>query len=236
MLKWICRRLARFSIKHDLTHAWPMAFFMTGYMVWFSLIEMIPRKYYLQVILLPDRYIPFVEQFVIPYYSWFFFVGFGLVLVYFRDRNEYDRMCTTLMLGMGLFLIVSTFLPTRQPLRIASFPRHNIFTKLIGKLWLTDTPTNVWPSIHVYNTAAIETAFFHADHPALKKKPFRIATMIWSVLIILSTMFIKQHSLFDVLSALSFIAIAYGIVYMSGKVVRWKKWGVWAKDFERRYG
>lgn len=232
----ILRLAARFSKRFHLSHAWPMAFFMTGYMVWFSLIEMIPRRFYLQVILQADRSIPFVEQFVIPYYSWFFYVGYGLVLIYLTDRNEFDRLCTTLMMGMTLFLLVSTFLPTRQPLRLASLPRDNIFTRLIGRLWLTDTPTNVWPSIHVYNTSAIEIAFFKADTPRTKRRSFRVITMIWAVLIILSTMFIKQHSLIDVLSALSFIAISYAIVYMSGRVLRFRRWDAFAEAFEKKYG
>ena len=232
---WIFRQIAKISKKYDLTHIWPMLFFMSGYMIWFSLIESVPRKYYLQVILEADRKIPFVEQFVIPYYSWFFYVAFGIVLLYFSDRNEYDRVCSTLMMGMTLFLLVSTFLPTRQPLRLASLPRENIFTSLIGKLWMTDTPTNVWPSIHVYNTSAIEIAFFKADTGRTKRKSFRIVTMIWAVSIILSTMFIKQHSLFDVLSALSFIAISYAVVYMAGHVIRFRKWDAWAKSFEERY-
>ena len=232
----ILRLAARFSKRFHLSHAWPMAFFMTGYMVWFSLIEMIPRRFYLQVILQADRSIPFVEQFVIPYYSWFFYVGYGLVLIYLTDRYEFDRLCTTLMMGMTLFLLVSTFLPTRQPLRLASLPRDNIFTRLIGRLWLTDTPTNVWPSIHVYNTSAIEIAFFKADTPRTKRRSFRVITMIWAVLIILSTMFIKQHSLIDVLSALSFIAISYAIVYMSGRVLRFRRWDAFAEAFEKKYG
>lgn len=232
----ILRLIARFSKRLGLYHAWPMLFFMTAYMVWFGIIESIPRRFYLQVILVVDRHIPFVEQFVIPYYSWFFYVAYGLVLIYLTDKEEFDRMCTTLMLGMALFLLVSTFLPTRQPLRIASFPRDNIFTKLIGKLWMTDTPTNVWPSIHVYNTSAIEIAFFKADTARTRKRSFRVLTLIWAILIILSTMFIKQHSLFDVLSALSFIAIAYGIVYMSGRVLKFRKWDAWAKNFEAKYG
>ena len=227
--------IARFNRKFDVGHACPMAIFMLGYMVWFSIIETIPRKFYFQVILLADRVIPFVEQFVIPYYSWFFYVAFGLVIVYIYDRNEFDRLCTMLIIGMSLFLLVSTFLPTRQPLRLASMPRDNIFTKLIGKLWTTDTPTNVWPSIHVYNTTVIEIAFFSAARGPMKKKFFRAVTFVWAVLIIMSTFFIKQHSLFDVLSALAIAAICYGVVYLSDHVIRFRKWDMKAKAFTDRY-
>ncbi len=230
----ILRQLIKYSKKYDAVHAWPMFFYMIAYLLWFSLIEILPRKYYLQVILVADRYIPFIEQFVIPYYSWFFYVAFGCVLIYLSDRNEYDRLCTMLIMGMTLFLIVSTILPTRQPLRLTALPRHNIFTRMIGKLWMTDTPTNVWPSIHVYNTTVIEIAFFKAKSRRTQNRTFRIVTLIWAVLIILSTMFCKQHSLFDVLSALSFAAIGYGIVYISGHVIHFRKWEAWVDRMEKK--
>ena len=56
------------------------------------------------------------------------------------------------------------------------------------------------------------------------KKSFRIATMIWSVLIILSTMFIKQHSLLDVLAAFLMAGILYVFVFRYGMVFRFDGW------------
>lgn len=229
------RLIATISKKYGLYHGYPMAFYMIAYMIWFAVIERIPRRYYIQVILKADRFIPLIEVFVIPYMSWFFFVAFGLVAVYYADREAFDKMCTVLMIGMTFFLLVSTFFPNKQPLRLFDLPRKNVFTWMIRKLWTTDTPTNVWPSIHVYNTAAIEIGFLKADSDRMRRRSFRVLTLIWSVLIIASTVFIKQHSLFDVLSALAIIAVAYGYVYMAGHVLRFEKWDKWALAFEKRY-
>ena len=233
---WLKRTIAAISRKYDLYHAFPMVFYLIGYMTWFAIVERVPRKYYIQVILEVDRLIPLIEIFVLPYMSWFFFVAFGLVKVYYADRDVYDKMCTILMIGMTVFLLVSTFFPNRQPLRPPAFPRDNLFTRMIGRLWTTDTPTNVWPSIHVFNTAAIEVGLLTAKEPRMQTRRFRVSTLIWSSLIIASTFLIKQHSLFDVLSALSIIAVSYGHVYMAKHVLRFEKWDQFAKRFDEMYG
>jgi membrane-associated phospholipid phosphatase len=50
---------------------------------------------------------------------------------------------------------------------------------------------------------------------------------VWCVLIILSTMFLKQHSVGDVLSGLALAGIGYSIVYIKGLVMTFR-------SFDRR--
>ena len=231
----IVKRFVRFVRRKKASHVWPMIIFLIIYLIWFHIIEIIPRRHYIQVILPVDRLIPFIEVFVVPYLSWFFYVGLGITIVYLKDRDAYDRMCTVLMIGMTVFLLVSTFLPNRQPLRLTQMPRENIFTDMIIALWKTDTPTNVWPSIHVFNTAAVELAYLTSKNDFFRKNYlFRCGTLVWGILIIMSTVFIKQHSLFDVLSALSIIAVCLGWVYFADHVFRFRKWDVFIDRFERK--
>ena len=53
---------------------------------------------------------------------------------------------------MTVFLLISTFFPNIQHLRPLKMPRDNVFTHLVLLLQKVDTPTNLWPSIHVYNS------------------------------------------------------------------------------------
>ena len=214
-------------------HSWPLIFFLIGYLVWFHIIEAIPRSYYLTITMAIDRVIPFCEVFVIPYLSWFAFVAIGCFGCYKADRDTYDSLSTSLMLGMTTFLVISTFLPNRQPLRLIEMPRDNVFTRLVAGLWMTDTPTNVWPSIHVFNTAAVEMAILKSEHPRFRQLPFRIGLTIWSVLIILSTVFIKQHSMFDVITALILIAVCYVRIYREHAAFRFLKWDAFALKLEK---
>ena len=64
----------------------------------------------------------------------------------------------------------------------------------------TDTPTNLWPSIHVYNSLGAHFAIIRSKCFE-KKKGIRIGSLILASSIIVATMFIKQHSVFDVLTA-----------------------------------
>ena len=98
---------------------------------------------------------------------------------------------------MTIFLIVSCVYPNKQDLRPVVFDNNNIFTQMVQHLYATDTPTNILPSIHVFNSLAMFYAINRS--PQLKKRyGVRIFCGVLTVSIILSTMFLKQHSVVDV--------------------------------------
>lgn len=97
-------------------------------------------------------------------------------------------------------------------------PRDNIFTRLVAFLYQADTPTNLWPSIHVYNSLGCHIAIMKSKRLS-EKKGIRIASLILCVSIIMSTMFIKQHSVFDVTTAFIMAAVMYVVVYGSDVLI-----------------
>lgn len=211
-----------------------MVFYLITYLVWFHTLEAVPRKHYTVVILKLDEWIPFCEIFIIPYLSWFLFIALGIVASYFEDRDTYDGLSTYLMFGMTAFLIISTFMPNRQPLRLLEMPRDNIFTRVVAQLWMMDTPTNVWPSIHVFNTTAVVIAVLRSHGPHFRKPAIRLTTLIWGILIILSTVFIKQHSIWDVMTAMTLILICVIFVTWRGHVLRFEDWDAFAMRLEEQ--
>ena len=77
-------------------------------------------------------------------------------------------------------------------------------------LYKTDTPTNVLPSIHVFNSIGAGIAISHSND--LKKHRWiQISAYILAALIILSTMFLKQHSVTDVIAAVTMACIYLSI-------------------------
>ena len=68
------------------------------------------------------------------------------------------------------------------------------------------------PSIHVYNSLGAHFAIIRSKCFE-KKKGIRIGSLILAVSIIMATMFIKQHSVFDVLTAFVMAAVMYTLVY-----------------------
>ena len=195
-------------------HALPLILYGIIYMQWFAWLEKNVTNHYRLIHLKPDDFIPFCEVFVIPYLLWFAYVALTVLYFFFKDRNDYFRICTFLFTGMTVFLIVSTLWPNGHNLRPAIMPRDNLFTGLVSMLYKADTPTNLWPSIHVYNSLGCHFAVMKSARLA-KHKGIRAGSLILCVSIILSTMFIKQHSVFDVATAFIMAAVMYGIVYHS---------------------
>lgn len=159
-----------------------------------------------------DAYIPFCEVFIIPYLMWFGYVAFTVCFLCVKDQEESEKLVSFLMAGMTIFIVVSAIYPNGHHLRPAVFPRDNVFTRMIAVLYASDTPTNVLPSIHVYNSIAIMIAVWRSkcfkDHKLITG--FMLAL---GVSIIFSTVLIKQHSVIDVLLAFILSGLMYSICY-----------------------
>lgn len=193
-------------------HAIPLIVYGIIYLSWFCHLEQTVTKHYRVIHMAADDYIPFCEVFIIPYFLWFVYVAAVVVFFFFKNKEDYYRTCIFLFTGMTVFLIISTLWPNGHHLRPLELPRDNIFTQLVAFLYQTDTATNLWPSIHVYNSLGAHFAIIRSkefEH----KKGLRIASLILATSIILSTMFLKQHSVFDVLTAFIMAAIMYALVY-----------------------
>lgn len=196
----------------DYRHAIPLILYGIVYLSWFTYLERTVTRHYTVIHMNIDDYIPFCEVFVIPYFLWFLYVSAVVLFLFFQDKEGYYRACAFLFTGMTVFLIVSTLWPNGQHLRPYVMPRNNIFTQMVAALYRTDTATNLWPSIHVYNSLGAHFALTKCSrlgsHKWLRRGSF---VLCWSI--ILATMFIKQHSMFDVLTAFGMAAVMYTLVY-----------------------
>lgn len=186
--------------------------YLLVYLIWFFYLEQTVTRHYEVIHMALDDYIPFCEVFIIPYYLWFLYVAGTVIYLILNDKKEYYRACVFLFTGMTVFLIVSTLWPNGQHLRPFTMPRDNIFSRMVAGLYRTDTPTNLWPSIHVYNSLGAHIAISKCQKLA-DKKWIQRGSFVLAVSIILSTMFLKQHSVFDVLTAFIMGFIMYGLVY-----------------------
>lgn len=182
------------------------------YMPWFGYVEKTVTTHFHVIHMALDDYIPFCEYFIVPYLMWFGYVAWGVGYFYRKNKDEYFRLCTVLFTGMTLFLVISTFYPNGHYLRPATFEHQNIFVSMVKWLYSTDTPTNLFPSIHVYNSIAINMAVWHSDN-FREKKAVRYGSAVLMMSIVLSTMFLKQHSVFDVVTGIALAVFMYTLVY-----------------------
>lgn len=192
-------------------HAWVLLYALI-YLPWFSYLEKHVTTNFNVVHMAADDHIPFCEYFIVPYMLWFAYVAWAVIYFFFKNKREYYRLCTFLIIGMTAFLIISTVYPNGHYLRPHTFERDNIFVTAVQWLYATDTPTNLFPSIHVYNSLAVHCAVINSQE-LRKNKPVRIASFVLMVSIVLGTMFLKQHSVFDVITAFGLAILCYAFVY-----------------------
>lgn len=209
----------------DYPHTWTILYFAV-YITWFIWLEGRESLPY-HVIHFPlDDYIPFCEYFVIPYFLWFAYIAAVFIWLFFKDRENFYKYIIFLYTGMTLFLVVSTFYPNGHLLRPMEFERDNIFIRMVCFLYWADTSTNILPSIHVFNSVAAHLAVVHLKDFRYKKWTVRCSQLL-CISIILSTMFLKQHSCVDVILGIALSAAVNQFVYESGFLVK-------AHDFIRK--
>ncbi len=184
------------------------------YMTLFGYLEQKPVRGFHVIDTVFDSHIPFCEYFIVPYLLWFPYQVVTVLYFIFINKNkkEYYQLILNMMMGMTIFLIVSYIYPNVLHLRPSEFPRENVFTDMVRWLYRTDTPTNVLPSIHVFNSLAVHMSLTNCE--ALRDhKGVRYGSLVLTLLIILSTMFLKQHSVIDVCCGATLALFGYLFFY-----------------------
>lgn len=165
-----------------------------------------------------DDLIPFCEWFIVPYLLWSpIMVGIQLYLMVY-DVSAFKKYSKLLIVSFSIATVIFLVFPTYQNLRPEGFQRDNIFTTLVNLIYSVDTSTNVCPSGHVIGSFAYLVAAIHSEALGSPGKITVIAIM--AILTSISTVFLKQHSLIDVLAALPVCAIAYWICYGKHRIKR----------------
>ena len=181
------------------------------YLIFFKLVELRTADNYHNMHHFLDDKIPFNEFFAIPYFLWFFYIGYVLVKLSIKAKSDFIKAFTYIFGGMTIGLVIFLIYPTAQGLRPEIMPRDNVFTELVHFLHRIDTPTNVCPSLHVYDSVGACIAVM------LAKDCFnyveKYAAVFLTISISLSTLFIKQHSVIDVFGGLVMSAVMYFVVY-----------------------
>ena len=128
---------------------------------------------------------------------------------------------------MTLSLLFCAIVPNGTDLRPAYIYGNDIFTRTVRALWRTDTPTNVFPSIHVFNSVTLALAYHHCARLRGRKWLWvRVSADLLCVSIILSTMLLKQHSVIDVIGgiilALTLDAVADAVALRTAPSVAYR--------------
>ena len=180
------------------------------------------REYYTPIHCSLDDAIPFCEYFLVPYLFWFvFLIGIHLYTLLF-DIESFKKLMKFIIVSYSLTMMIYILFPNCQELRPLTFERDNIFTRFLAGFYQFDTNTNVCPSLHVTGSVAVMVAAWNSKH--FHTPGWRIVFGVTAVLISVSTVFLKQHSILDVFAAVPICILAYYVAYAKGKGEgRWKQ-------------
>ena len=162
-----------------------------------------------------DNMIPFIPAFVIFYVLWYLLLFLIPLLILKYNKKVFDRYIVTCLIYALFEGIIF-----REPLVVDS-----ISTWIINIIYKVDTPVNLFPSAHC--ALAILFIISTLDVKEIKKE-YKILITITSVLIMLSTVFIKQHVIVDVLGAFIIVPMYYII---RKKKINLEESGIYAKIF-----
>lgn len=171
-----------------------------------------------------DDRIPFIPSFVIFYVMWYLFLILIPLLILKYNKKVFDKYIVVSIVYAILEGIIFILFPTtmnRQPLVVT-----DISTWIVDIIYKVDTPVcNLFPSAH----CAFSILFIISilDVKEIKKE-YKVLIIISSLLIILSTVFIKQHVVVDVLGALLIVPIYY---ILRKRKINLEESGIYAKIF-----
>ena len=191
-------------------HIWLLG----GWLVYFALYllteNLIPASRCHPMHCALDDVIPFCEYFVIPYVFWYVMVAGSLLQYFLYDVPNFRRLSKFILITQLVAMAVYIIYPSRQDLRPAVFPRENVFSWAMSVIYAADTNTGVCPSLHVAYSIGITSVFLKDKQASRFTKVF---VTVATVVISLSTAFVKQHSVVDILAALLLCLLAEAIVF-----------------------
>ncbi|MBP3359672.1 MAG: phosphatidic acid phosphatase [Clostridia bacterium] len=158
-----------------------------------------------------DDAVPFCEFFLIPYLFWFVYLVGALFYTLLTDTSAFRKMMWFIIITYTISIIIYLLFPTCQQLRPESFMRDNVFTRFLMYFYKFDTNTNVCPSIHVIGSASAMLALLGTDKFSTLSR--KTAVIITALLICASTVFLKQHSVIDIIAAVPVCIIGYILCY-----------------------
>ncbi|MFL0248226.1 phosphatase PAP2 family protein [Candidatus Clostridium stratigraminis] len=158
-----------------------------------------------------DNSIPFLKVFILPYVAWYAFIFIIMAYLCYKDRKTYYITITAYLLGLIASYITFYFFQTTVPR--PEVIGSDILSKIIQSIYRADKPYNCFPSIHVLTSYLMIKAMMTSS---ARNKINLVIIGSSSVLIIISTLFIKQHVILDVFSGVIYADVLYRLVQSYG--------------------
>lgn len=198
---------------------WLLLFF-PAYLLRYLLLERFNPASVYHVVQSPlDAFIPFCEWFLIPYVLWYAAIVGTQLYTLRTDPGLCRRYTRFWLVCVCCTTVIYLLYPTCQQLRPTVFPRDNLMSRLVAILYAADTSTNICPSEHVIGAVGVWLAGRRC--PRLRTPGWQWISSLFAVAVILSTLFLKQHSIIDTLAALPVCLLGWWFSFRKAPPLCW---------------
>lgn len=159
-----------------------------------------------------DNKIPYISWFVYFYIIWYLMLFVIPFVIYLKNKDEFYKYVTTYIISILISGVIFIIFPTT--INRANITGTGISDRLVKLIYSMDEPSvNCLPSIH----CLVAFLFMLGISRVNISKLYKYGVYIISICIVLSTLFIKQHVIYDALVSL-IIAIVVWIIVDKSKV------------------
>lgn len=162
-----------------------------------------------------DEAIPFVKVFSVPYSIWIFYIYVCLFYFFKKDINVYYRaLLTYIVSALICYVVYSVFQTTvPRPMVLGSDP----FSELMRYIYNRDQPFNCFPSIHCFSSYMVMRMIWTSSF----RNKWNVTLITgMSSLIILSTLFVKQHVIMDALGGIFLVEIVIAVIILAERMLK----------------
>ncbi|WP_188542212.1 phosphatase PAP2 family protein [Paenibacillus segetis] len=143
-----------------------------------------------------DNLLPLLPAMSIPYLAWYPYIFIAMAYLCLKDRKTYFRTLLSMNISLVVCYIIYYYFQTtviRPPIKTDRWS-----TRLLSTIYNRDQPFNCFPSIHALHSYLIMRAAWISKSLSSRTKMIFTAS---SLIIIASTLLIKQHVIYDAVSA-----------------------------------
>ena len=157
-----------------------------------------------------DSKIPLIPWFVYPYFLTF---PLGLITFFYlayKDKKAFYNLFLTLVISFAISGVIYAFGQTvfTKP----EFEPKTFTDKFVVWTWGSTNPVNCFPSQHCFMAYAMIIACISAKQEKMNIF-FKMFTIIVSILIVMATVFIRQHFLLDMVASFIIMFPAFAICH-----------------------
>lgn len=157
-----------------------------------------------------DEIIPFVPAFIsvyiLAYFQWVF--GYGIIAR--ENKQIFYRIVIAEIIAKAMALVCFIAVPTT--IERPEITGTGVWDLLTVSVYNADAPDNLFPSVHCLESWVCFRGAMYLKKPG---KWYKYASLVFTLLVFASTVFVKQHVVLDMVGAVAFVEIG---MFISGKI------------------